>query len=92
MPALHEWMLHYPTDWTPAQAGQYTNHVFRQLVNAITPVNQALGASKTAGILLATIGMLAKANPLSARDICVQMANAFEIIEGLDPLVGATKQ
>lgn len=90
MPFMHEWMLHHPSDWTPAQAGAYTQHTFQQLTHALVPTNQALGASRTAGILLGVVALVARANPLAARDICVQMANAFELIDDMDPLKGAS--
>lgn len=89
MPYLHEWMVHHPSDWTPAQAGAYAQHTLAVLTHAIAPTHQALGASKTAGILLAVIALLAKANTIHARDICVQMANAFEAIDDMDPLKDA---
>jgi len=93
MPHLIEWQVHHPSDWTAAQAGEYTKHVYTQLIQHLVPVNQALGASKVAGILLACVAVLARSQPLAARDICTQMGNAFEVVEALDPLgVDVVKQ
>lgn len=92
MPALAEWMLHFPADWTPDQARDYRQFVLRQLVAAMTPCVQALGVPQTAGIMLSVVAYMVQCNPLAARDVCEQMANAYDAIEKMDPLKGASVQ
>lgn len=92
MPQLVEWMVHHPRDWTTVQAKAYGSHVLGQLVQGIKPVNEALGPATTAAILLSAVGLLAQCNPLSARDICKHLANAFDMIDEIDPLKEAVAQ
>lgn len=86
MPALAEWMLHYPSDWKPVQAKQFCAHVAGQLTQQLVSVNMAVGPAMTTSILCSVALLMAQQNPLYARDICNILANTFNAIDGLDPL------
>lgn len=92
MPALIEWMMHYPADWTPVQARAYASHTLQQLTVGLRQPLEALGPSVVSSVLCTMIALIAQANPLAARDICNSLANAFDSIENIDPLKGATQQ
>lgn len=92
MPQLLEWMIHHPRDWTTPQAKAYQSHVVRMTAQALVPTLQALGPTATAAILQAVLIQIVQANRLSARDVCSQLANTFEVLEELDPLKGAVAQ
>lgn len=92
MPVLREWMMHYPTDWTPPQAGQFMEETTLNLVNQMSIVNTALGPVRTSGIMLTVVLALARKNPVFHKDIEDLMANVFDMIAKTEPMGAEAKQ
>ncbi len=85
MPALKEWMLHFPSDWTSPQAQQYCQDVTLSLVNASLPIMHAVGPERACAILLTAVLNIVRANPVYHEDIKNVMATTYDMIDGMDP-------
>lgn len=94
MPQLREWMLHFPTDWTAAQALEYVRDVTMQLNQAMLPAMQALGPTRACAILLTVVANYARANPVYHEEIKDLLANVYDVVGSADPfsVAGAAKQ
>lgn len=92
MPTFREWVIHHPRDWTPPQAQAYMRDTTMGFMQAIQPVAQALGPLNAVAILLTVVTQLARANPVYHENIKDHLANVYDLIDGLDPMKGLTKQ
>lgn len=85
MPVLREWLMHFPTDWTPIQGKAYAQDVTMALVQAATPILNCIGPQNTAAVFLTVILNIARANPVYHENIKDMMAGTYNAIEALDP-------
>lgn len=92
MPVLREWLLHYPRDWTPAQAQEYIRDTTAALAQATLPIMHAVGPDRAAAILLTIVLNMAKANPVYHENLKDALARTYDAIDGMDPMKGLTKQ
>ncbi len=92
MPQLREWMLHFPRDWTPAQANQYCQDVTVSFVNTSLPVMHAIGPERACACLLTAVVNIVRANPVYHEDIKNLLANVYDLIDQIEPFKGACKQ
>lgn len=91
MPALREWMIHFPSDWTPAQAHGFCQDTTLALVNHSRVIASAVGPVHTAACFLTAVLNLTRGNPVYHEDIKNVMASVYDLIDSLDPFKGATK-
>lgn len=91
MPHLREWMLHYPTDWTPEQGLEYTRDTTQALGLTMNNVMGAIGPERAVAVLLAVSLGIARKNPVYLENIKDAMGRAYDQLEQLDPFAGAAK-
>ena len=89
MPNLKEWLLHFPRDWTQAQAQEYVRDTTHSLVNAALPIMHAVGPDRASAMFLTVVLNMARANPVYHENIKDAMARTYDAIEQLDPFKGA---
>ena len=88
MPVLREWLMHFPSDWTMAQAKAYSQDVTMALVQAATPILNSIGPQNTAAVFLTVVLQIARANPVYHENIKDMMAATYNAVEALDPFAG----
>lgn len=91
MPILREWMVNYPSYWTPAQAHAYAKHVAMELRVFFGNVANAIGPVNAINILLSVITDGARANPVYINDVQGSMARAFDLLNQIRGVTEGTK-
>jgi hypothetical protein len=91
MPTLREWMLHFPADWTPAQAHGYCQDVTLMLVNTSLPIMHAVGPERACACLMTAVLNIVRANPVYHEDIKNVLASVYDLIDGMDPFAAKGK-
>ena len=92
MPTLREWMLHFPTDWTPAQAQGFVQDTTFAMTNAMQPIAATVGPDRACAILLTIVTYIARANPVYHENIKDLLANTFDSLETINPFPKGPKQ
>lgn len=85
MPQLREWMLHYPSDWTPPQAMAYTQDTVQALTAMMNQVMSVIGPEHACACLLAVVLGIAAKNPVFLENIKDAMGRTYDTLEKMDP-------